>query len=524
MIRFGTPAPAVRGALARRAEAPSDRVHGMGRVLPVVTARVAAGFVATVMSSSGCAQLAGIDNTNNAGLTDSVALTRMSVGTTVALAPLDLGGLQATYFVSSADAVTRVPAATGATAGTWAAHLPDPVPVEITLPDVSAPTPFLLAFPNKVLQVLYAVLEHPAPVPAPADAKISLTVPLDAPIGDGEAFEIFTVGSWTSRLIPSEELPMAADLQISTTYTFDTSRSLSGRSQLDQLTEQDAFLILRHTGTALTGLAEAPAFAQTGDDMVNAAAMTAVVRDQMVVAAVDPAALAMRYSAVKPAVTVGSLAMSWSLVAAPGYRIASNAGPVLEFGGLDMTDVGLSAMYGNPFASRGWNTILTLATQSSRVFTPAGTKTPVTLYAGMNQFLEPAAALELDLPAGLPKLISVDGVQLSADGQTIAQPSKFVEVTFTTDSPMATLYSVQVFDLVANAAQTALDSRVVYNAAATEPRFDIPPEVFVSGHTYTLRAFSTLGGFPQIAAGDFTMRELPLSQAFLDSAVFTVTP
>jgi hypothetical protein len=151
----------------------------------------------------------------------------------------------------------------------------------------------------------------------------------------------------------------------------------------------------------------------------------------------------------------------------------------------------------------------------------------VTLSAGMNQFIEPslvAPGFELVTPAGLPVLISMDGQQLSTDGRMIARPTKFVEVTFLPDNTSATVFNLQVFDLLPNAAATALDYHFVFSAASNEAKFEVPPTIFEAGHSYTLRALCTLGGYPTIADGDFTNRELPLSQSFADSGVFTVMP
>ena len=56
------------------------------------------------------------------------------------------------------------------------------------------------------------------------------------------------------------------------------------------------------------------------------------------------------------------------------------------------------------------------------------------------------------------------------------------------------------------------------------PSFKLPPETFVAGKRYTIRAQSVVGGFPGIANGDLRTKTLPISSAFLDSAVFQVVP
>ena len=100
-----------------------------------------------------------------------------------------------------------------------------------------------------------------------------------------------------------------------------------------------------------------------------AATMAAVPQDQKLDVKVTLDKVAARYARVAPA--VATLQMSWSLVAAPGAAIASNAGPGLQSGGLTTTDLGIAVSYGNPFAARGWSTIFTLATPFPRSFTVA---------------------------------------------------------------------------------------------------------------------------------------------------------
>jgi hypothetical protein len=509
-------------------------MHRMLRALPVV--------VVAVVTSAGCAQLAGIDHTSgNDRNTDTVAIQRMSIGSTVVYTDLDLTGLEASYLVedpASATGFDKVTADTGKgpQQGVWHADLPEPAPVVFTLPDVPTPIPRLFAFPDRALRILFGVLEHPGRSPAPEGAMLTVTAPLDVATLATDSFRVFTVGSWTTRTFATAELP-APGTGVATigpvTYVFSTASSLSGRPELDRLTAQDAFLILRYSGAALTGVAEAPPFDQTGNDTVTTPTMTAVSADQVLEVKVTPAALSTRYASVRPA--VANLAMNWSIVAAPGSSIANNSGPVLQSGALaPLTDLGVMVKYGNPFAMRGWNTMFTLATSESRVYmapSPTGTTgapIPVTLFAGMNQFLDLSPAVaplpELTLEAGLPVTISIGGIPLLTDGQMIAKPTKFVEVTFQADKPTATLFNLQVFDLLPNMAATALDYHLVLAAASSEPKFELSPDTFQVGHSYTLRALCTSGGYPGVAAGDFQTRTLPLSQSFLDSAVFAVTP
>lgn len=496
------------------------RCPDMVRVLPVV--------LVVVASTAGCAQLAGIDTTSGNDRTgNSVEVTRMSVGSQVLVAPLDLSGLPARYLLSTDTAgVFEQVEADASGPGLWTQDLADPAPVQFSLPDVPTPLPRLLAFPNQALKVLFAPLEHPNPSPPPEGATLTVTAPLEVASVPADSFQVYTVGSWTSRALAAQTLGLTQIGPI--TYAFSSSTSQSGRAQLDRLTAQDAFLVLRHSGTnstALTGVAEAPSFEQTDTNTaVVMPTMTPVMQDQMLDVKVSPAALITRYAAVRPGVS--ALAMNWSLVAAPGYRIASNVGPVLQSGALGQADIGVTVKYGNPFVERDWHTIFTLQTSESRTTTPVGATLPVRLFAGMNQFLEPSLVspgFELTLPAGLPVLISLDGMQLSTDGRMIPPPDHFVEVTFLVDNTNATVFELQVFDLLPNAAATALEHHLVFSAASNEATFAIPPEIFQAGHHYTLRAVCTYGGYPASADGDFTRRELPLTQSFLDSGVITVT-
>jgi hypothetical protein len=443
----------------------------------------------------------------------------MSIGAKVEPAPLDLTGLSASYLVANAASATgfdRVAASASAN-GTWTSALRDPAPVEVTVPE-DPPHPRLYLFPTTSLSLQYQVLEHPNRSPATDGAMLAVTATLEAPSTVSDIFDVFTVGSWTTHPLASG---VADLLEVALTYPFGESTSLSGRPQLDRLTMQDAFLILRHTGAALTGVAEPAAFDQTGDDTVTAT-MVPVAQDKTLELTFDSAVLGQRYLAVRPA--VATLALGWSLVAAPGYKFASNVGPVLHGGRLMATDVGVTAMYGNPFAARGWNTILTFASSESRPATPAMMTLSTTLFAGTAQFSEPSVADTVMIDAGLPELIQLDDRPLSTDGLMIAKPTRFAKVSFIADAPNNTLYSLQVLDLVPNGGATALEGRLVYEAQSNDKTFYVPPETFQVGHAYTLRAVCTQGGFPAIGDGNLQNRQLPLSQAFLDSGVFTVMP
>ena len=507
----------------------------MVRLAAVVISRALP--VAAGVAVAGCAQIAGIqDTTGEARPGNSLAVTRMSIGATIGTSPLELTGLAATYFFPGSDgtSVDRVTADPDpAHPGGWTTKLRKPAPVQFTLPDVPAPIPRLFAFPSADLSVLYAVLEHPHPSPAPDGATFTVTAPLDAAPAMGELFQTYVVGAWLARNFAATELTLTAAALTPPAFSFTPANSVPARPQLDLVTTQDALLILRYAGAGLTGVAEAAPFDQTGaDTAVTTGTMAAVAADHTLAMTIAPAALAARYMAVRPAVT--TLAINWNLVAAPGYRIASNAGPVLQSGALTMTDVGLTVAYGNPFAARGWNTVFTLATSESRVYMPAGPggmPTPITLFAGMNQFVEPpGTSFPIDLPARLPIAILLGQLYLDRDGVTVKQPTGFVDLTIQSEpvtdaaTQATTLYNLQVFDLVVNATATALERRTVFAVTASAATFALPPEIFQVGHSYSVRALVIRGGYPNVGDGNFLARDLPLAQSYLDAGVFTVMP
>jgi hypothetical protein len=488
-----------------------------------------AAFAAALVGAAGCAQLAGIDDTTGEGLPGaSVTVQHMWIGNTVEVAPLDLTGLRADYLVAKAGSTTdfdRVAASNGG-GGTWVTKLRTPAPVLLTLP--GAPVPHSYAFPNLALSILFASHERPDRSAAPPGAMLTVTAQLDAATTANDSFEVFTVGSWTSHPVP---VAMAGGTEVSVSYAFDSSTSLSERTQLDRLTVRDAFLVLRHTGSALTGVAEATPFDQTGDDMVNAT-MVPVTQDQTIDVLISPD-IAKRYAAVRPAVS--GLSMGWAVRAAPGALIAAPTGPMLNSGTVMAADTGVNARYGNPFAGppHRWSSIFTLGTSESReIMLPVpdmpAMMLPATLYAGMSQFVDASTGATglVGLDAGLPELIKLGNRSLSTDGQSIPRPTQFVEITFSADVAANTLYSAQLFELLPDAGMppTHFEPHLVFEANATEASFLLPPDILQSGHIYTLRAVCSAGGFPAIQNGSLTMRQLPFSQSVLDSGVFTVMP
>jgi hypothetical protein len=251
--------------------------------------------------------------------------------------------------------------------------------------------------------------------------------------------------------------------------------------------------------------------------------MAAVTQDQTLSMTVQPSAIPTRYAAERPAMSAPG--MAWYVNAAPASNIG-NSGPQLNAAGVVSTQSGtISATYGNPFATLGWDSVVLWNTEATRTFTPAGQSLVATLYSQLYEFALPSPGLALDLAVGLPITISINSMPLVTDGTTVTiDPSQPVAISFQADQPTCTLYQMQLFDLLPNSATapTALENVVVFGATGIAAAFEIPPDPFVVGHNYVLRGICQQGGFPTLSSGDLTNRELPLSVGYLDSGVFTV--
>lgn len=482
---------------------------------------------------AGCAQVFGIESTT-AGQdaappdTASLTFTRLSIGNTLVLAPQDLTGYTASFDVADPSDPTglRSVAATQSAMDTWSADLPDPDPeIRYTLPDYPMALTRVWQF-GRNLHGLYGWLEHPDPTPAPDTAMMTFSIALPSGYSTGESIQVMTLGSWTNRVLAAAELP-APDLgltQVSTTYPFSSVSSISGRP-LEAITHDDELVVLRYLGNDLTGAFVAPPFDQTGTDTIQGT-MTAVPNDQTLDVTIQPDAVDPRYQQVRPA--VASLGMAWYLHASPGYLYANTNGPLLNAVGVAPTDPGaLTAAYGNPFTNLGWKTVMTWSTNERRTYTPAGSMIGATLYAGMYEVAEPTAGSTLDLPAGLPVTVKIDQMPLLVDGVTLTlDPAKAVDLSFDVEAGHLdnTFYQVNLYELVPNDANTALQYEVRLGCSGLAPHFVVPRSLFSPGHLYTLRAISVKGGYPALASGDLTNRDLPESVSYLDSGVFEIAP
>lgn len=474
----------------------------------------------------GCAQLAGIDTTSGKDFVgDSLTLERISIGATVSTAPLDLTGLTASFLPPGKAAV----GATTTAPGVWTTGLGDPAPVEYTLPDTATPDqpafPRVLSLPTQALKASFSELSHPSPIPAPVPASLAFNVPLDAAPTGADTFEMFVVGAWAHHTFLPAELPPVGGTAIATTLDYGTVMNQSTKAGLVAITADDALLVLRHTGPALTGATEAQPFTQTGTDTVSTPKMTAVAADQMVTASVDPIGLAARLSTVRPAAASG-LSLNWAIRAAPGGAVGDTNGPQLQVGSLPTTMTSFTVTYGNPFtaAHPTWTSVFVFTASQARTFSPPGSMLSMTLSACLTQIGPAAPSLTLDAKAGLANNIKLGGQLLSVDGVAIAPPTGDVALTFDTDDATGDSFRVELFDIVPNAANTALIGSLRLVTFSDKPSIGLPASLLQAGHYYTLRVIVDNGAFPQLAIGDVQIAGPAFSQSLVDSAVFTVTP
>ncbi len=475
----------------------------------------------------GCAQLAGIDDTTGLVPVERVSLQleKISIGATVVRTPLDLTGLTAEYLVlddAEPDGIRHVSAEL-TMPDTWSAAIADGTPpVRFQTPDYPEPVAKLWDFPLRDLIGLYGRMEHANPQPAPAGAMVTLRATLPTAFAATESFQLYTLGSWTTRGFAGAELPAVGALAFGPlTFPFSSVSSLTGRP-LEKITTADAVMFLRYIGNRLTGVMEATPFDQTGADSIMGTVTAVAANQTLDIKVGPPTAVAQRFAPARPAMP--ALSMAWYLHAAPGYEIANDNGPLLHAASVAMADTGMiSVAYGNPFVAKGWPTTLTWTTVATRTYTQAG-QPPIDLHAGLYQVVAPTAGMVLDLPAGLPEVITVDGKPLSTDGLSIAKPTKPVRVTFVAAITTNTLYQVQLYELVPNVSATARVQNIVLSATALKPDITLPPDLFVAGHSYNLRAICIQGGYPDVEIGDLRRRELPLAVGYLDGGAFTVTP
>jgi len=478
-----------------------------------------------VVALPGCAQLFGLDTTTSAGDAPAsrvhVGVQLEQIGATIIDSPDDPAVTHDTVAFLVPDGSTpsyaNVPA-TSSAPGVWEGDVATGNPlVDFTL----GGNRHIWIVPTRDLKLTNAMLGHPNPVPPPDGSLFNLSITVPNGLAGTEGLTFLTVGAWSQQTIPDPAMPAPA---IDAQLTYTAATAIGGA--LAKITPTDAVLVLRRR---LSGLGDGTypldgvfqtSIDQTGTDtLTGSLADTAV--DKMLSAQIAPTALATRYTAVRPA--VGSLAMGWACIAAPGYQRGVIDGPTLNDGGVLAAQTTISAPYGNPFASLGWKELLFFNTYESRaVALPAGPM--LTLTAGLQTIVQPSANPMFDMPAGLPQTISLDDMPLATDNMTVVvDPTKYVHISMVNDRTANTFVQIALYEVLTPDATTAT-TKLVIDALAVDPTaLVLPPDVFVAGHTYVIEAITHQGGWPNTATGDFQTQAPPFYVGYSYSGVFTVS-
>lgn len=485
-----------------------------------------------VLGCAGCAQILGIDNTSappDAALPPgaTLRLETVSYGAALSTMPMPLTGQRAAYYIDDdveTSGLRTIPATLDG--DLWRAELPDGVPAAVEFSNPYDSAPRLYALPSRDLTIQYGLYGRFMPDPAPPNATLNVTLTLPTGYASGESFSLYAIGPWASHS-QTEGLPLVDSSAttigpVDVAYDMTTFPSPVGKSPTPRITAGDTLVALRYAGPTLTAAGQAASFEQTGNDAINV-----TLSDNPLSAldvTVNPMSIATRLSMTSPANT--SLGMSWNVSAGSGWKYAA-AGVVLTSGSLVPTETmsTITSSYGNPFGGLGWDAVLSLGTNRQRTFTPPALALPVTLYAGLNQFIAPTAGAMLDMPVGLPVLVLVNEMPLTSDGLLVTlDPNKAITLSLVADRTVNTIYQFNVYELVPNAAMppTALERKTSYVAIGTAPEIKVPAGTLATGKTYTIRAHCLSGGFADIATGDLSQRDLPLSIGYLESGVFTV--
>lgn len=473
------------------------------------------GFVVGMLALTGCAQLFGIDETTGpeAGSGVTLSIDRVSVGATVAHAPQDLTGQTAQFLVG--DETSLVPnSAVIEAPGTWSSDIPTGTPAaQFTLPDLPMDATHLWQLPSRAMKGSLIAYEHQNAA-APADTS-AIALDVTIPAYAGELLRVYSVGTWLYHDLTGAEVPAAMATTAAATIPYNVFAPLTASVTPTKITASDVVLVLRYTGSALTGVLQATPFDQTDATDTITGTLTGVTNDKTLTVPL-PTDLATRYSGVRPA--VGAPGMSWVINAAPGATVGTSFGPQLIAGTPAATDTMISTMYGDPFESLGWPAIFTLNTSASRTYTLNGVA--IGLSASLTTFTD-ASASDGMLAAGLPTVILVGTTQLNSDGQMVTlDPLAPVAVSFLADKPTNTIYTADVYELVMNG--TAYDRTLVTSAIAVDHAFVFPAGTLQSGHTYVIRAGCYQGGHTAASTGDLQTNTFPISRGLFDSGVFTV--
>lgn len=479
---------------------------------------------ALLVAVPGCAQVFGLDETTgpDAGPSGvSVTMQRWSIGASVQKNPLDLTGQMASFLVDDgAGNFTVVPGEQTST-NTFTATITEGTPaVLFSLPDM--PTPFrrLWAQPARERHGVFAAFEHPGAQEPLPNSSFTVSATLPSAYAAGESFRIEAIGAWMAGAVAPAEPADGTATTITASVPYSSFGRMTG-SPAARITAQDIVVLERYAGNQLTGVYQVPPFDQTDAADPITASVVAVPANDPLNAAIDPTTYAQRFSAVRPA--VAGLSMPWSITAAPGWELGTIEGPRLHAGSAATTDTAIAAMFGNPFESLGWHSLLRFITQATRTYMFQGT-IAMTLSAQMYTLQEPSDTLTLDMPAGLPINIRANEVPLSTDGMTVPLDlTKGVVIDAITDRQDNTIYFAALYEVAASADMTAVERTIVVDALTTgEPKITFPPDLFQVDHFYYIDFRCVQGGFVDAASGDLESLTLPYSVSRADSAVFQV--
>ena len=479
--------------------------------------RIIAIAIAVVCSS--CAQVFGIDETTPPAAA-TLELQRVSIGATVVTGPLDVGANTPAFLAVDASDPSGFGRITGTLTepGHWSAAIASVAGVVYRAPDLPMPFQHELAFQSRAQSTSFVAFEHPNPQPAPAASNVMVSVTLPGLYAATEALQIVAIGAWTNHVLTGGELPAVGATAIATTIPYAAFRAMTA-SPPARITLQDVVLVLRYTGNTLTGQLILPPFDQTTGTDVVTGTMGTVTATTPFDAKIDPMMVASRFAAQMPKGSAPVL--GWRIAAAPGYSVGVPTGVLLNGAGVAMADTTIAGTFSNPFTTNMWKPMLTYVSSGTRTFTLGGTT--VTLGSSLSSLADPSPGLMLDLPAGLPTAISLDGAPLTSDGMTVTTDvTKPVDVEITADRPTNAYYDATLIEIAV--VGSSVISTPVIEVSGSSPHLTLPPNVLLHGHTYTLNVACIAGGRPDAASGNLQTFALPMSVGTAASGIFTIAP
>lgn len=272
-------------------------------------------------------------------------------------------------------------------------------------------------------------------------------------------------------------------------------------------------------GLGLTGQLVVPALDQSTGTTAISGVMAPVTATTPFGVAISASAVATRFTAQVPAPTTAAT-QDWRVQASPGHAFGAPVGVSLANGSFTPTDTAINGVYGNPFPAQ-WRATFTYTASATRTFSIGGAA--ATMATRLQTIDEAKSGLTLDMPVGLPTIITMNGTPLNSDGMTAAlDVTKQVMVDITADRTQNTLYEVTLVEIAVVGNQVTQTPLVV--VSGTTPHLPLPPRSMQTGHTYNLRTRCIAGGYSGAATGDLQSFALPVSYGYQEGAVFTVIP